>query len=178
MKCAIKCYRWLYFFFTVVPHFIYSSTYSLYVILLYRDLCYVPEDDDPNGKTMTITCHFNDDPSGKVAHLEAKRNVVIVTWYWLLIFTLLYIAKEVNRIAHFKREIFKHLEFYIDLVILLSFIFISPWEEEWRTGNMIGNWKNFEMPRWNYHVASIGGKNAIFLGLALFSSLQRKFVHL
>ena len=134
----------------------------------------MPEDDDPNGKTVTITCHFENDPTGKVANLTDKRNVVIVAWYWLLIFTLLYIAKEVNRIAHFKREIFKHLEFYIDLVILLSFIFISPWADEWwRTGNMIGVWKNFEMPRWNYHVASIGGKNNNILSMTNFTPRVR-----
>ena len=64
-----------------MPHFVYSSTFSIYAILLYQDLSFVPEDDEPDAKKCdSIVCHFDNDPDklNNVRDLPPKRNLVIV----------------------------------------------------------------------------------------------------
>ena len=143
----------------MMPHFVYSSTYSIYAILIYRDLCFVPEDDDPDAENSdSIVCHFDNDSDGmnNVRDLPRKRDLVIISWIFLCVFNILYLGKEVNRILHYGRDIFKHLEFIIDLSIITSFICICPWADLHE--NTTGKWTKFEIRRWRYHMAALGGQ--------------------
>jgi ankyrin repeat protein len=95
------------YYFLLLSHFIYSMTYSGYVVLLYATLCkpiewMVDVDDlDVVGRfKLNMTCDLNVGGT----KWGPGVNYVVALWSVLLFFTLLYLGKEVTKFLHLRKK--------------------------------------------------------------------------
>ncbi len=94
--------KWLYFILMVFTHLIYSITYSVYAVLIFKTLC-KPELKD--NITSTVTCDFNYTKNGKINSEHQARVVCAqVAWIFLIIFTITYLVKEFTKLAHLRQR--------------------------------------------------------------------------
>ena len=86
-------------------HFIYSVTYSVYVVLLYNTLCKPQEwaeevaDLDYIGRWRLMKeCDLADNSN------HWAVNYTIASWILLMIFTLIYSVKETTKYFHLRKR--------------------------------------------------------------------------
>ncbi|CAB4057153.1 unnamed protein product [Lepeophtheirus salmonis] len=70
--------KWLYYIFILFSHFIYSVTYSLYAILVYKSLC-SPKDNWKEGIFLSHECSFDNS--------NPRVQLAITSWIFLAIDT-------------------------------------------------------------------------------------------
>ena len=124
-------------------HFFYSLTYSVFAVLLYRDICFVGSEDNSmeHPHSDLIPCIGKETKSFlKVVDLKVKLDLLKVTWWLLILFILTYVVKEVTRLIHFKVHMVKQLEFWIDIAIIVMFFctFLPGLTLQWTTGENKG----------------------------------------
>ena len=130
--------RWIYYTMILGAHFIYSLTYSVFAVLLYRDICFVGNEDNSmeHPHSDLIQCIAKElEPSLIVLDLKVKMDLVKVTWWLLIMFIITYVVKEVTRLIHFKIHMLKQLEFWIDVAIIVMFFctFLPGLTLQWTT---------------------------------------------
>ena len=135
--------KYLHFFFVLFSHFIYSSVYTLYTLLIFGTLCQpnydIKEDIYKFGKY--VQCDINDNNSLEI--LTAR-----VAWLLLIVFTLLYTVNESIKAWAITKRYFIKWDSYIDMALIISFPLISFHSDPFSDGIMIAQWQ--------FHIAAIG----------------------
>jgi len=134
--------KYLHLFFVIFSHFIYSTVYTLYALLIFGTVC------QPN---------FNNNEDryklGKYTLCDLKQNsleiyIARIAWVLLVVFTLFYLVNETIKVLTIARRYFRKWDSYIDMALIISFPLISvhsnPFSEE------------IVVARWQFHAAAIG----------------------
>ena len=156
-----KQIKYLHLFMIIVTHFIYSVVYTTYALLLFGSICEPTTGDILGNNTvfnwstessiddlkwhgsLTIPCHNKDNPD-----FQNKLNVTIVSWGFLILFTTIYLMNESVKMFQNPKLYFRNLDSYIDLSLIISFLFITFYEYPLND--------KFEMYLWQWHLSAIG----------------------
>jgi len=138
--------KWLYVIGLVMTHLIYSVTYSVYAVLVFKNLCIPELKAHPGDK---VTCNFTLSQSNvDITDHEAKVINAQLSWIFLIIFTILYVGKECTKFAHLKYRYVITLESWLNNLVIISVLlttfYVSPFAEE------------VFVYRWQYHACGFG----------------------
>ena len=155
-----KQIKYLHLIMIIVNHFIYSTVYTIYSLLVFGTIC-KPETNqtmvggnlfnwsDADGIrnisrnwSISIPCHNTQD---YYSHIVTAR----IAWVSLIIFTVIYVTNESVKIITTPKLYFKKWDSYIDLLLIISFLLISFHSNPF-TENPI------TMSLWQWHMAAIG----------------------
>ena len=117
--------KWIFYFFIMFMHFIYSLTFTTYSILLYHDLC--PLSLDKNyysaDQISLVNMHgvLDDFKKNISCNLMAedgvsfvpKRYCVMVTWISLILFTVIVVVREIMDFIDQKWQNLKEIDTWI-----------------------------------------------------------------
>lgn len=139
--------KWLYYIGLVMTHFIYSVTYSVYAILVFKNLC---KPELLTNSTTKIFCDFNyTNPDVSEIH-DHKLKVINarLSWIFLIIFTVMYVMKECTKYAHLKCRYVLTLESWLNILVIMSVGLTSFYS------NPFGN--EIFVYTWQYHTCGFG----------------------
>ncbi|XP_040577124.1 uncharacterized protein [Lepeophtheirus salmonis] len=131
--------KWLYYIFILFSHFIYSVTYSLYAILVYKSLC-SPKDNWKEGIFLSHECSFDNS--------NPRVQLAITSWIFLVIFNILYILKETTKCIHLGYRYLREYESLLNVFIIIIFLLISFHSDPFS--------ETIVLSAWQYHAAGFG----------------------
>jgi len=136
--------KYLHLFFIIFSHFIYSSVYTIYTLLIFGSIC-EPKDfeNDRFNLSISIKCNLN----GKGVN-PSEVWIARVSWLFLILFTFIYLVNEGIKVLTTTKRYFGKWDSYIDIVLILSFFLISFHGDPFKNEIYIGLWQ--------FHVAAIG----------------------
>ena len=132
-----KQIKYIHLILIIITHFIYSSVYTLYALLVFGSIC------QPDNYTRIGDIHFNWSQPDVIASVsfnwllsvqchtsqeqDYRTKIVLaqVSWLFLIIFTGIYLVNESIKIFSAPKSYFKKWDTYIDLSLIISFLFIS-----------------------------------------------------
>ena len=154
-----KQIKYIHLILIIITHFIYSSVYTLYALLVFGSIC------QPDNYTRIGDIHFNWSQPDVIASVsfnwllsvqchtsqeqDYRTKIVLaqVSWLFLIIFTGIYLVNESIKIFSAPKSYFKKWDTYIDLSLIISFLFISFHENPF---------EDFSMGLWQWHLAALG----------------------
>lgn len=160
--------KWLYYIIILISHLIYSITYSVYIVSVYNGLC-KPKDfmaiQDLSYMERVFReskCDFHSPD-----HLAAV-NSARVSWLLLIVFNLIYVARETTKFIHLKDMYFKEWESVLNLMTILSFPLISFHFNPFGFGP-----EDPTFSSWQFHAAGIGVLTTWILQMFLIGKVPR-----
>ena len=162
-----KQIKYLHLFMIIISHFIYSVVYTTYALLVFGSICELKNNETLNitqnqnlkfnwssqdtidsikwQGNLKIPCSTN---NTNVPDLQAKLLVARVSWCFLIVFTVIYLVNESFKIVQNWKLYFKNRDSYIDLLLIVSFMFITFYENPFK--------ETFHMSLWQWHLAAYG----------------------
>ena len=133
---------WIFYLLIMTCHFIYSMTFSMYAIQVYRNLCpmsieenYYSSEDVTIHSVTTMMNHFNESvicqlnstsgPFLKSFPFTTQANLAITAWICLIIFTIVTLIRELTELKERKKQNFYELDTWIHLFLLVTFVICS-----------------------------------------------------
>ena len=136
---------WIFYLLIMTCHFIYSMTFSMYAIQVYRNLCpmsieenYYSSEDVTIHSVTSMMYHFNEpvicqlnaanSTSGtflKSFPFTTRANLAITAWICLIIFTILMFIRELTELYDRKKQNFYELDTWIHLFLMAMFVICS-----------------------------------------------------
>ena len=156
--------KWLYYILIVASHFIYSITYSAFNVLVYKDLCVVGHVLPANESVLTeeIPCQLNLESN------RVKTECALTAWIFLIIFTFIYVVKEITKLAHLGIRYFRDYESVLNFLVVTSFMLVSfhsnPFDFSTRT---------ITVKRWQFHASGVGVFTTWLLQMLLIGRVPR-----
>ena len=169
--------KWLYYSLVLLSHLVYSSLFSAYSVILYKNICkpiaYPTDDWQSNIVALSneTTCFIEDLKDGDESVVEDHWTdflIAIICWLLLIPFTFIFVVKELTKVTQQLSSLksynvstfFKTLLNYIvdaetllSWLIIYSFFIISFHENPF---NILTNTKTFTVARYQYHVSAYG----------------------
>eukprot|EP00095_Tigriopus_kingsejongensis_P001890 maker-scaffold287_size221780-snap-gene-0.24 protein:Tk01890 transcript:maker-scaffold287_size221780-snap-gene-0.24-mRNA-1 annotation:"transient receptor potential channel pyrexia" len=161
--------KWLYYLLILSSHFIYSVTYSVYIASVFNTLC-KPKDFMVIKDLSLFERVFRDLKCD--LHSSNHRTALAsaqISWLLLILFNIIYAARETTKFLHLRDRYFKELESILNLLTILSFPFISfhfnPFQSD------APKWPSFAS--WQFHAAGIGVLITWILQMFLIGKVPR-----
>ena len=150
---------WWYYTFILVSHLVYSLVFSVYAVLVFKDICPPPEDLRQKDKW---ECDW-----GKAVKEEKVSNTKIamaeMSWLLLIPFTIILVIKQIThfaqRVWNFRKKeysswiarvgAFMDLSAFFGWLLVISFCMGSF--NEWPIGK-----PKIDLPEYKYHVVVYG----------------------
>merc|ERR1719510_771157 len=144
--------KWCYYF-LLFCHLVYSLTYSLYAVLIYKTLC-------PAVRELNYTANDSSVTSITECELtfhgekEFETRVAVACWISLVLFTILHVLVTVTKIVHYKKRFITDKEIILNTLIIISFFLITFHSNplDHRTGSTA----TVYLGRYQYHSAGVG----------------------
>ena len=154
-----KQIKYIHFIMIIITHFIYSSVYTLYALLVFGSIC-EPDNNTRIGNidfnwsspeviaavnfnwSLPVQCHTSQEPE-----YRTKIELAQVAWIFLIIFSVVYLINESIKVVSAPKTYFKKWDTYIDLSLIISFLFISF---------HVNPFEDFSMGLWQWHLAALG----------------------
>lgn len=134
----------LYYIGLVLTHLIYSITYSVYAVLVFKNLCVPVLNDSIVSK---VSCDF--DISAGFNEHTVRVVIAQIAWFFLILFTIVYFVKELTRCIHLKYRYLVTMESFLNALVILSVLlitfYVNPFQNE-----------NISVYRWQYHACGFG----------------------
>ena len=139
--------KYLHLIFIIFSHFIYSSVYTIYALLIFGSIC-EPKDydslmNDRFNLSISIPCNLKGERVN-----PSEVWIARVAWLFLILFTFIYLVNEGIKVLTTTKRYFGKWDSYIDIVLILSFFLISFHGDPFKDKIYIGLWQ--------FHVAAIG----------------------
>jgi len=139
--------KYLHLIFIIFSHFIYSTVYTIYALLIFGSIC-EPHDydslmNDRFNLSISIPCYLKGEGVN-----PSEVWIARVAWLFLILFTFIYVVNEGIKILTTTKSYFRKWDSYIDLVLILSFFLISFHGDPFKDKVFIGLWQ--------FHVAAVG----------------------
>lgn len=172
-------YRWVYLT-MVLSHLVYSITYSVYAVLVYKDLCkpdrFRPDSGHSPGWNREFAfsaierteCDFSSE--GDPAVLSTRAKVAITAWAFLILFNIVFLVKEATKMAQAKLAYLRDHESLLGLALILSFVLISLQE---MPSQSAGSAASLSVKRFQFHVSGIGVFMTWLLQMFLVARMPR-----
>jgi len=141
--------KYLHLIFIIFSHFIYSTVYTVYALLIFGSIC-EPKDDDKlmenrfNIFYVSIPCPL----SGEKVN-QAEVWIAKIAWLLLILFTFIYLCNEGIKILTTSKSYFRKWDSYIDIALILSFFLISFHSDPFNKDEVV-------LGLWQFHVAAVG----------------------
>lgn len=135
----------LYYAIIVFSHLIYSITYSVYSVAVFRYLC-PPTTSPPTsiGINTVVPC------SSDLRHTVVGQ-LALTSWILLILFTMVYVAKEATKAVHIKLAYIREYESWLNVVIIVSFTLVS-----FHVNPLGTNGEKVGVAGWQYHANGCG----------------------
>ena len=143
---AYVYYKWsnvelLYYICILFSHFVYSVVFSVYAVLVYKDIC------KPGGVfergTNDCTSHWNQEENW------LKRRIVLTCWMMLMVFTGIFITKELTVLLNRKYRNKSRSQTVLSWLVILLFALASFHE------NTFGD-RKVTLKDYQYHASAYG----------------------
>ena len=138
--------KYLHIIFIILSHFVYSSVYTIYALLIFGSIC-EPHDQFLSEERFNIFISFTCNLKGEGVK-PAEVWIARISWLLLILFTFIYVVNEGIKILTITKRYFGNRDSYIDLLLILSFFLISfhgdPFHDK------------ISMGLWQFHVAACG----------------------
>ena len=139
--------KYIYLFFSIFCHFVYSTVYTTYALLIFGTLC---EPKIPTNHTeynmSYVPCTLGRNGAGR--NTETEAWFARIAWLLLIFFTFLYIIFEGINVMNNTRRYLGRSDSYINIFLILSFFLISFHEDPFEEKVSLGLWQ--------FHVAALG----------------------
>ena len=123
--------KYLYLFFSIFCHFVYSTVYTIYALIIFGTLCKPVVSSEHVSLTSYVPC--------KTQESQHLLNFAIAAWICLIFFTAFYL---------FRLRYFRYPDSYIDIFLIISFFLISFHEDPFQESHQVSLWQ--------FHIAAIG----------------------
>jgi len=138
--------KYLHLIFIIFSHFIYSTVYTVYALLIFGSIC-EPDKDDSFMKNrydifnVSIPCNLEQENQTEVW-------IAKIAWLFLILFTFIYLINEGIKILTTSKSYFRKWDSYIDIALIISFFLISFHSDPFQDNVVLGLWQ--------FHVAAVG----------------------
>ena len=118
--------KWLqikwYYYFLLFCHLIYSVTYSLYAVLIYKTLCPTTRELPANQSSISSVTECVLRFYGEQ---KDETYIAVLCWILLVLFTILHIIVTVTKIIHYQKRSIADKEIILNTLIIISFFLIT-----------------------------------------------------
>ena len=165
--------KWLYYVMILSSHFIYSVTYSVYIVAVFNTLCKPGQIEEIPGLgemswaervSMTMRCDFASE--GK----RAAKNAALGSWVLLIVFNIIYVLKEVTKFTHLRSGYVREWESVLNALTIASFPLISFHSDPFHADE---RGHEIEMTSWQFHAAGVGVLTTWILQMFLIGKVPR-----
>ena len=147
----------LMYYILLFSHLIYSLTYSMYAVLIYKTLCPATREisDSESSVTAITECELKFYGEHKV-----QTEVAVTCWILLIAFTILHIINIATKIAYYRKRSITDKEIILNTMIVISFFLItfhsSPFYHIYESSDGQNLTSRVSLNRYQYHSAGIG----------------------
>lgn len=148
--------KWLYYILILFSHLVYAITYSIYTVLLYNTICKPETDEGQDIEDINSLGYMDRLSMASPCDFESPDKAwavqpMVVAWIFLIVFNIMYLAKETTKLLHLRDRYFKEWESILNLMTIITFPLISlhtdPFQEEK---------SEVTVSAWQFHAAGIG----------------------
>ena len=142
--------KWCYYF-LLFCHLVYSMTYSIYAVLIYKTLC--PAKRELNATESSISA-ITECTLEFYGEQEWYTRTAVGCWIALVLFLITYILVTVTKIIHYQKRFIYDKEIILNTLIIISFFLITFRDNP--LTHTEGFTSTIYLKRYQYHAAGIG----------------------